>query len=420
MRRHAPDLAIAAGLMLLAAFVSYRLGADLPRSAYQLGSDVWFEGDPGRVVLAMTVGQGGDATHRSDVHPLFILLTNPPVYVLRGLGLEQLQAARVAIAGITGIWLATLYGVLRLVGLHRPDAALFALVGGTSGAAAFWLTVPETYGLGSITIMLALGLAAMSRYRSIPEWASVTASAGSLSVTTTNWIAGLAATSVSHPLCRAIAVTVKALAVVVLAWGLQKALYPDVDFFIGNVEEGSQQFFSKRAGGPGQVLKVGFLFSEVVPMPDIRKSSQLSVQKTPLTSYRFIGAVAAAGWGVLLLLGAWALIAAPVAREFRIALAVTLAVQTAVVLVYGTETFLYTVNFITLLVLVTGLTATTGLRPLTLAIALVLAVCGAINNYGLRAESVNRAKRLAPEPGTTPFEPTGGRTSPPGRLEHPH
>jgi hypothetical protein len=277
------DLVIAVALAVLAAVIAHRLSADIPLQAYQStsNSDRWFDGDLGRVMLAMADPGEPAATDRSSVHPLFILLVNPPVAVLRWLGWEHLHAARVGVAGMAGLWLATLYGVLRLVGLRWPDAILFALVGGTSAAAAFWLTVPETYALGSFTILVPLGLVALSRYRSVPEWASVVASAGSLSITTTNWMAGWAAAAVSYPWRRAFLVTAKALAVVMLVWGVQKLVYPGVDFFIGEgVERSRKQLFSPLAGGPGHVLKASFVFSEAMPSVDTMqvRVSQLSVR----------------------------------------------------------------------------------------------------------------------------------------------
>ena len=67
------------------------------------------------------------------------------------------------------------------------------MLGLGSAGAVFWLTVPESYGLGSITLMLPLALLAAGAWRRIPAGWWVAASAASLSITVTNWMSGLTA-----------------------------------------------------------------------------------------------------------------------------------------------------------------------------------------------------------------------------------
>ena len=396
-RRQRGDLGIAGALLLGAAIGGWVLCAQVPPLAYQFHSDAWFEGDLYRVMLAIADPAHGQATRRSELHPLFILFVNPPVSVLRALGWTQVRAGEAAVGGMAGLWVSTLFVVLRAMGLRRLDAVLFTLLGATSAASVFWLTVPETYALGSASILVALGVVAVSRHVKVPEWATVAASAATLSVTTTNWVAGIAAALVNHPLWRAIRVTVLALVVVVAAWGFQKLLYPEVNFFIGRLEEGSRQFLNPKAGGPVHILKSALLFSESMPaFEDIRRNL-LSVQKVPLTALGVVGGIAAAGWALLLGLGAWALIAGRTSIRFRIALGLTLVAQLVLALLYGRETFLYALNLIVLLVPLAALAALTRLRPLALGLALVVSGCAAVNNLDRRSTAVTEAREMLRE-----------------------
>lgn len=152
----------------------------------------------------------------------------------------------------------------------------------------------------------------------------------------------------------------------ILLWGVQKALYQDVDFFVANTEKGSQQFFSHRARGPAHVTAVALLFSQAAPVFDVTNKGYLTLQPTGLGSYT-------------------------VARPFRISLGLTLAGQLALVQAYGTETFLYALNFTVLLVLLASLAARTRARPAALALAAIVTVAGAADNYPLRTQAAKDA-----------------------------
>lgn len=396
-RLQAADLVVAALLGLAAAAIAYVLVRGFPRLAFAFESDTWFEGDVRRVFLAMTSPVGSEATHRSNVHPLFILLVHSPIAVLQRLGVGNLQAVWLAVAATAALWAAGLFAVLRVVGLRRPDAVVFALLGLSSASAAFWLTVPETYGLGSLSMIVALGTVALAGRRRVPWWGSVAASAASLSFVTTNWMAGLAAAAITRPWRRAVTITAGALLLVIALWGVQKALYPDVDFFIANTEQGSQQFLSQRAMGPAHVTPVALLFSQTSPRFVVKnRRGLMTLQRAGLGDYQPLGAIAAAAWVALLVLGVFGLLRPSVTRPFRIALGLTLAGQLVLVQLYGTETFLYALNFTVLLVLVAALAACTRARPVALGLAVVVAIIGAINNYSLRVEAADHARQTLP------------------------
>ena len=89
---------------------------------------------------------------------------------MRGLGLPEIRAVWLINAASAGAWLALIYGLLRAFGLHRPDAVIFTLLAGVSAAAVFWFPVPETYCLGTLSLLLPLLLAARGRCRTGRSW----------------------------------------------------------------------------------------------------------------------------------------------------------------------------------------------------------------------------------------------------------
>lgn len=170
--------------------------------------DVWFEADIKRVFDNMT-DRGGDH-YRTKVHPLFSLVAFPLVYLLKFAGLNNITAVRTVILAVAGLWISTLYILFRLIDIRRFDSTLFSILGATSAAAVFWFTVPETYSFGSLSILIALCLAAISEYRQVSQFWYVVVSALTLSFTTTNWLVGIVTTAINHRWKRALQITVNA------------------------------------------------------------------------------------------------------------------------------------------------------------------------------------------------------------------
>ena len=149
-------------IAVFAAFVTLDPRFTDPR----FGSDVWFEGDLPRIVDE--IGHRWAPHSRAAVHPLFSLVACAGVYALRALGLSTLHAVATLIAGAAALWTMLLFAVLRAVTPTRMEAILFTAVGATTGAAVFWLAVPETYafGLGDD----ARGALGRHPFRASPGW----------------------------------------------------------------------------------------------------------------------------------------------------------------------------------------------------------------------------------------------------------
>ncbi len=86
------------------------------------------------------------------------------------LGLSKMHAVRFVIACNAGLWLAMFYTLLRLISCRRLDSVILSLVVVSSAGAMFWSAVPETYLLGSLTILGVLILSAAAERTRIPAW----------------------------------------------------------------------------------------------------------------------------------------------------------------------------------------------------------------------------------------------------------
>jgi hypothetical protein len=151
----------------------------------QTGNDVWFEGDLGRIADEMTHRRAEHS--RSNVHPLFPLITVPAAYVLRAFGVGG-KGPVVAVVGLSAaVWTASFWVLVRSLGAQRPDAAIMLLLATISAAGQFWLAVPETAALASASVMCAVAVGVYAAKRLLHDRWMIAVSVGSLAITVTNW-----------------------------------------------------------------------------------------------------------------------------------------------------------------------------------------------------------------------------------------
>jgi len=346
------------------------------------GNDVWFEGDVPTV--ADNVLHRWSDQSRNARHPLVPLLATTSAYALRGAGLGDRSILALLSAAVGAVWVALFYLIARSLTVHRLDAIVFTLLVCSTSSAMFWLAVPETYSLGSLTLLAPLALCALDEGRRFGTAWYVAASAASLGVTTTNWMSGIFSVGGRWPWRRALQITANALSIVVVLWAVQRLIFPTAPFFFGYSNE--QRFVLPAAsGGPGPVMRVLFFHTIVMPavavIPEPKWGLAMSVQHSPLGSSGAWGVAATALWAALLvstLLGLWT---AAGHRRFRIVLAATITGQVLLHLLYGEETFLYALHVAPLFILAAALAAgSTAWRRPILALALALAITAAVNN----------------------------------------
>ncbi|WP_374877063.1 DUF6080 domain-containing protein [Microseira sp. BLCC-F43] len=382
-RKHWPEILLVVAIATLAGIAFYQgsglIGEVVVRAQRQ---DMWFEADSARVFANMT--KAASSHYRTKVHPLFSLIAFPPVYLVKTvLGIKALTAVRLVIAAIAGLWVGALFILLRLIGCLRLDATLFSILGATSASAMFWFVVPETYSFGSLTMIAALCLVAIAQYRKLSARWYVVVSALTLSITTTNWMAGIAATFTKYRRKRAWQITVNAFCLVVLLWGVQKFIFPSAEFFIGDREERSY-IYKPTFGSLLQVLQSFFAHTMVMPAIQIAHNNKdwsiMLTQRSFPGSASLWGSIAVVLWMALLGLGLWGFFSTRKHGKLRIVLGLTLLGQLALHAVYGSETFLYSLHFLPLLVVLAAWSTQTPARPIALVLAGMLVLTAGVNN----------------------------------------
>ena len=188
------DFAILVFLASVTLFASFE-GARRINPALVLDLDTfntWFDGDPVRIFELLTA-RDSDQHWRTQRHPLFSLIVYPLVRIIRMTGVEQVAAVNIVMALTTAVWIGSVFVLLRLLTCGRLDALLFTLIAGVSAATVFWSVVPETFIFGSVSILLALALVALTEHRKVASGWYRIVSALTLSFTVTNWMAGILA-----------------------------------------------------------------------------------------------------------------------------------------------------------------------------------------------------------------------------------
>jgi hypothetical protein len=380
---HRLDVGISLVLMLTACFCVWfvtGIGSHIRILTDTRADDIWYEADVARVYDDMT--DRGANHYRTTVHPLFPLLTYPLVHAIhKQFQVDDLRAVRAVIAVTAGIWLAAFYFLLRLLRCRPLDATLFTLVAAATSAFLFWTAIPETYEFGSLTIVVALIAAAIAERRAaIPAWVETAASAASMSILVTDFLVSLASLSSRYRPRQAIQIACNALIVVVLLWGLQKYFFPSAHFFIGEHDKGEPP--SSRATALVVMLLHSFVAPETWSGPPEPPGEwpALTFQHAGLGGLHFLKLTALISWVCLLGFAAWSVARLPQYRRFRIMLALSIAGQIVLHLVYGGETFLYALDWMPLLVVAAALATLTRWRKLVLLIAAVFAITAGMHN----------------------------------------
>ncbi|WP_414571529.1 hypothetical protein [Nostoc sp. CCY 9925] len=384
IQQHWIDILITFVLAIAGGFASY-LGAQLIDPVIVRVWDVWFSGDTPRVFDNMTSLSSDH--QRLRVHPLFSLIAYPPVKVLeKVLHFEPITAVRIVIAVVAALWLGVLFITLRSIGCRRFDATLFSLLGATSAAAIFWFTIPETYPFGSLSILVALGFVSLTEKHLFSSLWYTAVSVLTLSITITNWMVGILVTVVNHRWKQSLQITLNTLALVTLLWAVEKYIFPSAIFFLGDTAEKEYIKIFKSAGDYLTVVKSFFCNTIVMPAIQLDVDEQygytvMYAQSAAPGSGSIWGFMAVGLWMALLGLGIWGCVSSKKHTKFRLVLGLSLLGQLLLHLVYGSEfTFLYSLHFLPLLIILAAFSSLTRARLVSLMLAGMLVISAGINN----------------------------------------
>ncbi|MBE9041939.1 hypothetical protein IQ235_14240 [Oscillatoriales cyanobacterium LEGE 11467] len=397
VHQYFPDIVILFILCLGAGIATYLGARALGDNVLELKNfgDTWFDSDAA-AYFQWLENRSSHLHVRTYKHPLFSLILCLPVYGLKVLGLQLIVATRLYQAAIASLWIGALYVLIRLLGCRRLDAMLLTLLGSTSAAAMFWFVVPESYPFGSLSLILAAILTVLAQSRKRPLWSYIVTNILTLSVTITNWMAGIFAAILGNlPKIKnknnqlIFGLT---LAIVTVLAGVQKLIFPKAVFppFVIRPREAAY-LFSDESGSIFNIIQS--LIAHTIVMPDIQirphpngasdagGGLMMVTQFSLPGSGSLWGAVAVGLWVALFGLGLWALFSLKTHLKFRIFLGLLLSGQFVLHLVYtGRETFLYSLHFLPLFIILVALSTLTRARLWSLGLISLLLVCIAINN----------------------------------------
>lgn len=310
-------------------------------------------------------------------------------------GALQLQALA------AGLWATGLYVLGRRLAAGRLAALAFTGLGVSSAAFMFWFSVAETYGLGSLTILAVL-LVAVGQANQPPSGRGLfAANALSLSMTVTNWMAGLALTIACVPWRKAIRIALGAVAFVAVLALIQKWIIPTSKlFFLGSREE-LMYMGRQESGGVIEKLKVLLLYGFAMPQIDFKATGLnslplLSVQFARLGSSTVYALPALLCWTCLLSLGVWGALRTKAHVLLVRTIALTALGQIVLHLIYGEETFLYVLHLMPVMVALAMLSMLTPCRIIAPWLAVAAMVFSLANNtavFSTASEAVSATVR---------------------------
>ena len=352
------------------------------QARHPIHDDLWFDSDTGWVYWNVT---DIHAVHRTSKHPIFSLLTFPVVKTLAVAGFAKATAVKILFCSVAGLWAAIFYIVL-LQSLKRPlDAAVFTLLGISSSAFLFWSWAPETFAIGSISILLALGMFHMKGRWQLP--AQFAASFFSLGVTVTNWSAALLVSVFTLRKRTAAMIAILALAAVTTI-GLAEARFLKTRGFflnVGALLNRETAYVNHGSAGPIADRWRIFLAGGVV-LPGVEhRMVEIWNESHPMLSAQTVSApwrwrLTAALW--LALLAAGCISVLRIRTAFGWCLLANAAFHLILHSVYGYETFLYTMHFVPILIILASQTVKLH-RAAALAAAGILIPLCVINNWPL-------------------------------------
>jgi hypothetical protein len=369
--------------------------------------NIYFHADPNRV-LAETMLHGNDTGFRrvGGVHPIFSILIILPMATLMKLGLSQLTAFVTLLVACAGLSAGTFYFVMRGLGLSIPAALAFSGAFMASATFIHWISFVETYAFSLLTVVTMLLVATTSRYRPI-LW--ILASAGTLSITITNWALGLTCAFFNLTIRRFILVSAGAFFVVAGIAVIQKIAMPASALFFSPYvfynEAGFTQIAIEKRGyspwSPAENVRAVLLTSAVAPPP------ALEDDPTPAGTFRLVsyqhsqptksivGGAAIVCWIFLLIVGVWGAWRTLSHRAIALSVGSFALFQLALHSVYGEITFLYAANFFPALLVLAALGWLTPLRNYVTSAAVAFTVLGGMNNYSQFLSTARMANEIA-------------------------
>ena len=398
LHRRPIDLILIVTLTLISGVLTFYQTQRFPATIFEFKMvDVWFDSDCGDRLYDTLTNRFTTYNAVNNSHPLLPSIGFGLVLLVKTLsGTSNITSIRLVMSALAATVIVTLFVLMRLIGCRQFDALLFSILAGATATAQFWFVYLDSFVLGAESILLPLCLVAMSEYRKLPTSWYIAANVMALSITVTNWIAGIAATLCRYKWKQALQIFVVTIVIIVLLASLQKLFFPTAgirSLFFPTAQLGYASF------PPQDILdRIQVFFFHSIVMPAIQTMINpyphvpgygllMTIQNSGLGSASVWGKVAVLLWAGLLALGGWSLLVLRQHLRLRITLGVTLLGALALHSVHGRETFLYAPHYAFLLIILASLTTLTRQRTIAIALALLLCFTASINNVA----QLNRA-----------------------------
>lgn len=363
LKRAWPDIFFCIALFLVGTFFVWNTSHRIPIGLRNPNaSDVWFEADVSRVFYNISARHSDQ--WRSAVHPVFALIANPICVVFhRLLHLDLNQSADLFLILTAGTWMILMYVVVRRLGFDRLFAIGAPLLGMFTTSGLLFFSVPESYGLSSVSILLSIAILLFTVDTQRARLGALLASAASLSMTVTNWSLGLLLTARRYWFRQWLQLSINAFFIVTVLWSIERAMMPTAQFF--TAVAGERQYVHRIT--PGVIAHTAIVFaSHTVVMPAANQVTSfgpgeypigldwktgLSLQSAWPGAGSTLGIVAAVLWLAVLSLGTVTL-ARDRTGPIALPILAFLILQLCLHLLYGVETILYSLDWMPILVIV--------------------------------------------------------------------
>jgi hypothetical protein len=400
------DALVAFGLGAVASAYALTVFYHLDFAVLAANFDTWFDGDSNRVIAA-DQARNSWGHYRTKVHPLFALFVSLPLLLLHHIGISNQNVAGLLIGGGALAFGCAFYTAARTLRLPRVDAALATILVLSTSSSMFWLVVPEVYTLGAVTLLISLIWLGASRGEH-DLWSAPLQCLLSVSITVTNWMAGLLACVLSLGLRRTLDVAILTFALLSGFTVVQNTLFPTSGRLFDFTEDVNYIAMNR----PGVLPQESFLEREatLLGQPFIAPTPALATNDDNIPGVNFtssfptrlgpVGILAVVGW-VVLLVGGFAALWSSVhpLKTFILSL---VGLQLALHSVYGYGGFLYSLHFTPFLVLIAAFSCTTRWRWLALTAMAVTAAASFAHNGAALHAAMDLLQTLPKEPVTPP------------------
>ena len=366
--------------------------------------DVWLDSDPSRIITALHSRQ--DIVHtRSNIHPLWGIGVASFFILITEMGLADLQTMSASYVALSAFaFSATLFVALRLLGLKRIDSVLVSALCLSTSAAWFWLGIPELFALGGVSLIVPLIWMLVPRGLH-DQWSAPLQSLVSVSITITNWTAGLLAALLALGLRRALHVALVAFAAAGFLAVIQYRFFPESGGFFNIWTEKWAEY--GVTGTFFDHVRAFFLSPLAAPLPEMITLTADAPMAfgDRLSQMQRVGATGSpagvAGlllWGGLIALGVRHAIKGGVDTKVVTFVFGMAGFNFLLHTFYGIETFLYVLHFLPFLVIIAAWSLLASERRNLVRGAVLAAVAaGMIHNFALFGEVAAWYNALPPE-----------------------